>query len=643
MKQNENKAVRMGSGVRKIHTEMLTAGAENTIHGGAPRPFLFELEPVFAASSLDSCDRMLFDHGLPASNKDRRLHFKEYENPYIENELRAFVRHLIIDNHMAPRTLKTVFTCFLNTFEEFAGQYLPAYESISDYDFETLYGSYEAYLLSKGNALEWVGPHVVDGNMEYRDYRQKHQGLYLLGQFYRFVTDTAYPDTRPEFMKDVWDIRKLGVPYSIQADRPRYTLNFTKIHQPWFRDVAKKYELYRVQRRSVAAVVDDLKAFNRFSEYLEKDRPDITSFAAVDRKVMEGYFAFLRTFGYVNTSYNRRISVMKTFFEIGVLLGFEGFPVKRIITNEDYVKIVHQLPKFFSSNELKQMNEHLKDLPVQHGRIMFILENCGMRLSDLLGTTIMIDGSLCVQETEKGFVFTYCMPKVNRTNSIPVNELVGKVVLAAIEESRKLYGEDCTYIFAKSATEPIARGSFTRAMNKMAKEYDIRRDDGTPLRIMGHTFRGTIATQYANSGVHLDLIRLMLGQTKIGVLKHYITIHGDAMNAYMQPIHEENERLIQSIGKPSANLQDKTTGTPMIPLANGLCARKSNESCRHANACYRCRMFHPQKECLNLYRMQLLEAENNIAMADAAGYDKILRENKDLADRLKAIIASLEG
>ena len=630
------------SKVKTIREERITAGAEGSADDGA-RPFLFVLEPKYAAATLDSTDRSVFSHGQPLTCKDKLLHFKTYKNPYIENELRGFVRHLIVDNDMAPRTLETIFSLFLGSFEEFAAQYLPGYVSISDYDFESLYSCYEKFLLDKGNKLVWVGPHVVDEFMNYRDYGQKHQGLYVIGRFYRYVTDVAYPDTRPEFVKDVWDIRNLGVPFSIQADRPRYTVNFTKITQPWFRNAAKKYVFYRIQRRSMAAVVDDMKAFNRFSEYLQEKRPGITSFAMIDREVMEGYFAFLRTFGYANTAYNRRISVMKTFFEIGNLLGFNGFPTKRLISNADYVKIVQHLPKFFSAAELKQMNEHLQDLPVQHGRIMFVLESCGMRLSDLLGTTILVDGEFCLQKTEGGYVFTYKMPKVNRTNSIPVNELVGKVLLSAIEDSRSRFGDDCEYIFAKSVTEPIARGSFTRAINQMSKKYDLRRDDGTPLRITGHTFRGTVATQYANSGIHLDMIRLMLGQRKIGVLKHYITIHSEAMNAYMDPIHTENERLIQNIGNESSQIMAEVDDGPMLPLPNGRCGRKSSEACKHANACYRCRMFHPIKACLNLYRMQLQEAENNIYMARLNGYGRIQADNEDLAERLRTIISSLEG
>ena len=642
MNKNENHPV--SKGVIKTsdtNSVVLAAGAENIVTE-RNRPFLFEIEPFFSAMALDSTDRNIFTHGQPATTKDHLIHFCTFENPYLENELRGFVRHLVKDEDMAASTLQPVMTSFVGRFEDFVKEYLPGYVSISDYDFESLYAAYTEYLFNNGYTLICKGPSVVDGDMNRREYCTKNQKLYLIRRFYQFIADTVRPDTRPEFLKDIWDIRKLGVPYSTQADRSRYTINFSRISQLWFRDVVKKYVFYRVQRRKMSAVLDDMKAFNCFSEFLRKKRPDIDDFRMINRDVIVDFKAYLLTYGYVKTTYNRRLSVMKTFFETGICLNFEGFPTKKLIKSEDFVKTVCHLPKFFSENELKQMNEHLQDLPKQYGRIMFVLENCGMRLSDILGTPIMNDGKLCIQRTDSGFIFTYFMPKVRRTNTIPVNTLVGEVILSAIEESRQNYGEDCVYIFAKSVAEPISRSVFLRAMNEMSKKYDLRKDNGDPLRIRGHAFRGTVATQYANSGIHLDLIRLMLGQQEIGVLKHYITIHSDTMTAYMDPIIQENEALIQNIGNVDADIFSVSENDLMLPLPNGRCGRKSSESCKKANACYRCRMFHPQKQFIDTYKMQLQEAERNICMARAEGYDRILADNEDLADRLKEIILSLE-
>lgn len=622
----------------------MASGTADTA-GNAPRPLLFDLDPFFSGEYLDSKNKTFFSHGTGKPGRDGLIKLRTSGNAYLDNELRGFVQHLVVDRKMAARTLLAVVWSMFSQFASFITERHPEYVSIIDYDLEELLAEFEQHVLDRGEKTVWNGPRVVDGDMNIRKYTQKSAGVYNISRMYRYISDIVYPDTTPERVKDIWDVRLLGIPFSTPENRPRYTVNFAKITQPWFKDTAKRYAFYRLQRRTMAAVLDDLKGFNIFSRFLREKHPEIQSFSEIDRDIIKDFFTFLNGFGYSNTVYNRRISVMKTFFEIGNLLGFDGFPAKEIIFVEDYVKIVHHVPNFFTDNELRQMNEHLKELPVQHGRAFFILENCGMRTSDLFSSPIIIDGEFCLKESgDDGFVFTYMMPKVHRTNSIPVNEIVGNVILSAIEYSREMYGEDCRYIFAKSKTRPICNEAFVRAMNEMSKKYDLRKDDGTPLRIRGHTFRGTVATQYANSGINLELIRLMLGQRKLGVLKHYITIHSETMLGLMQNITDTNDQLIRSIGNVDASVIKENDEGSMRVLPNGVCGRAAySEGCRKANACYKCRMFHPRKEFLYIYKDQLCKAEANIEMAELHGYAKIAEENRELAKTLKKIISDLEG
>lgn len=53
------------------------------------------------------------------------------------------------------------------------------------------------------------------------------------------------------------------------------------------------------------------------------------------------------------------------------MLDLDNFPTKPLILNTDFRKIVHKLPSFFTDNELKQMNDHIEDLPIQIGRMFY--------------------------------------------------------------------------------------------------------------------------------------------------------------------------------------------------------------------------------------------------------------------------------
>ena len=141
------------------------------------------------------------------------------------------------------------------------------------------------------------------------------------------------------------------------------------------------------------------------------------------------------------------------------------------------------------------------------------------------------------------------MPKVHRNNTIPISTLVAEVIQEAISYSQEHYGSKCKYIFAKSIDQPISVDTFSNQVNRMSLRNNIVRDDGTPLRITGHTFRGTVATQYANCGISMDVIRLMLGQKKLGVLSHYVAIHEDKMIEYLKPITDESNACKAEIKK----------------------------------------------------------------------------------------------
>ena len=328
---------------------------------------------------------------------------------------------------------------------------------------------------------------------------------------------------------------------------------------------------------------------------------------------------------------------------LGNIMFEDDFPTVPLFFNSDFDKVVHKDPIPFTKHELRQMNAHVSELPVQVGRMLFVLENCGMRMSDLCSSPILVEGQHCIKQLkEDEFLFTYYMPKSHRTNTIPVAPIVAEVINSAIETSQSEHGSDCKYIFARTNKTCISQDTFVRHMNNMSKRNDLKTDDGKPLRIKGHTFRRTVATEYANMGISMDLIRMMLGQRSIGVLKHYVTIHSATMIDAMKNIIDEDDRMIRNMGNVDTAVVEEATTEEMIPLPNGYC-RKSVASgpCEHANACYTCRMHRASKEFLPVYEAQLREAEYNIEIAKINGYERFLQINETLAKNLRRIIQEL--
>ena len=183
-------------------------------------------------------------------------------------------------------------------------------------------------------------------------------------------------------------------------------------------------------------------------------------------------------------------------------------------------------------------------------------------------------------------------------------------------------------------------------MNQLSFNNNIFDDTGNLLRIKSHVFRGTVATQYANLGIDLNVIKMMLGQSSLGVLKHYVTIHDVNMIECMKSITLEDNEYIANIGNIENIDKSKITDDNVIatPLPNGSCT-KSLESgkCAHANACYSCRMFKPNRIYLKLYKRQLQESERNIEIAEINGFERLKQINIDLRNDLIKIIKAIEG
>ncbi|SEL35952.1 tyrosine-type recombinase/integrase [Ruminococcus albus] len=611
--------------------------------------FLFELKDFILEDTIDSKNKDIFPDRASKRNPVKRNRIPAlypFNNPYVDNEVRGFIQHLILDLHSAPGTVQEYIECFAKPWSKFINNHNEEQIfSVTQFAYEDIYSLYIEFLSDEGYKLTLTSVHHIGGDMEWLHYNYPSHHISYFIRYYKYIHSVAYPDTRSEYEKDAWDIRNLGIPFSTSVCRSRYTVSFRNISQGWLVKAAKEYCYYRIQSRTISAVLDDIKGLNLFSAFLEAEHSEINHLDELTRPIIEEYFAFIDKKNFVTTTYNRRISVLRTFLLIGNMLDLEHFPTKPLIQNDDYRRVVHKMPKCFSEFELKQMNTHINDLPIQIARIFFILENCGMRVSDICSSPINPNGEYCLGKNDNNeYIFTYYMPKAHRYNTIPVSDMVGEIIESAIEDSRNEFGENCTYIFAIDVDKPISSETFSHHMNVMAKNNDLRRDEGTPLRIKGHTFRGTVATRFANDGISMDVIRMMMGQRKMGVLNHYVKIHEKTMQEYLKPITEENEMMIQHIGKTDYDGIEPIPEPSLIPLSNGRCAKKvSTGICDHANRCYSCQMFRPSISCISLYEHQLNEAENNIAIAKLHGFDRILEKNEQLKEDLIRILKKLEA
>ena len=572
--------------------------------------------------------------------------FNDKLNPAIKNEIKWWLQNLREENCLAGSTLAGYCKTFVSKFSKMLIEKNPTMMSIIEVSYDVIYTEFKQYLIDNNyKVMAKLGTKsYISANMEYKTYYCKSDSLYQLEKYYKFVDAYYNPYEVFEKDKDIWDIRKLGIKYNVLPSRPRYTINYNNVKQDWLKQAIKDYNYIRIPKQAISTVLDDMKAFNLFSGFLSQCTIKVSSIVEVDRNVAKAFIRYLRTKDFEPTTYNRRISAIKTFLEIGNIFELEGFSSRAIFSRNDFIKRVRKLPIPFSDNELRQINANMDKLPYPMDAILFVIERHGLRMSDMCSATIYVNGKYCLKKIdEDNILFTYYQMKTHKTNVISIDSGVAGVLESSIEKSKESFGDDATYIFSKEKKLPVGEESFIYHLNKLCMENNITGDNGELLRIKGHTFRRTLATDYANMGMDLNIIKSLLGQSKMDVLTHYIKIHGVEMNRYIQPITEENNELIASIGKEIDPISKEEYNGDFLSLSCGYCSKKVNTGiCDHANACYGCKMFVPLKSKLPLYKKQLVSVEISILVCQSKGYERLLEKNLQLRTQLQTIVLELE-
>jgi hypothetical protein len=164
----------------------------------------------------------------------------------------------------------------------------------------------------------------------------------------------------PEFTKDVWDARRMGVVTSLL--RSDYCLSFVKLSQPWLRLATKHFIRHTLVTTSYSDARGKLLALKRFSDYLAQLPPGITP-EVIDRPLIVAYEAHLRTLGVAPATIGLWLVALRSFFELCAREGWAAVPERPLIYREDFPRHVRRLPRFIAEDVLQQLNAHLDATP----------------------------------------------------------------------------------------------------------------------------------------------------------------------------------------------------------------------------------------------------------------------------------------
>jgi len=454
------------------------------------------------------------------------------------------------------------------------------------------------------------------------------------------VVQEAY-DKRPEYEREIWDLRHLGL--NCNPAISDYKLNFIHLQQPWLLAAGKAFMRYSLACYSTKTCHCRLAALTPFSTFLTEHYPDLEP-NELNRAVLVEYLSYLSGSGLAATTWAHHLVHLRVFLELCSQESWAGVPDKRLIYDEDFPSRTQWQPRFIPAEVLEQLNQCLDKFPPPLNSMVYLLRECGMRISELL--TLSLD---CLSQDANGDWFMrYYQYKLNKEHTIPISREVAEVVQQQQLKVRAKWESNLTILFPNSKGRCFKERSFFKALNRAGCTNNIRAGDGQLYRFQAHQFRHTLATQMINNGVPQHIIQRFLGHESPEMTMHYAHIHdqtlkeeyfrfqGQMVNAAGQVVKHESD-----VNAPDLQWLKKNILAQVLP--NGYCVLPIMAGpCPHANACLTCTHLRTDASFLQQHKAQLHQTEQLLEIACANHWQRQIEMNERVKENLSRIIEGLE-
>ncbi len=527
--------------------------------------------------------------------------------------------------------------------------------SLTERDVKYLTTSFRSFLLKNGLYRDRVGT-TLDSNQQLVEYSAEDPRINTLSQIYKIVQN--FYDDRDEYKKDVWDIKKLGVKGN--PSRSIRTLNFSRIKQLWLLNGAKKFIKYSLTIYSLQESVSRLQGLVNFSNFVSKKYPQLSP-EHISRSLIEDYLSYLLSSDLAEATRHRHISVLNIFLEMCVKEEWLNVLDKRLIYQEDFPHIPKRKPRFIPEEVMQQLNQNLDKLEPTFQRMVLIIQEGGMRIGELCRMPFN-----CLTQDHSGDYFLqYYQYKMKRDHSIPISSEIAAVIQEQQKETKQKHG-NYPYLFASTyhsnKREPIKQYVFSKAINRLAYNFNICDKSGNPWRFQAHQFRHTVGTRMINLGVPQHIIQRFLGHDSPEMTSVYAHIHDQTLK---EEFAKFKHKMVDITGKVIEPEKVKTEMTEGIDpnsideqwmrknilaqaLPNGLCGLPIVQgACPYgANKCLSCTHFKTDTRYLDKHKDHLERTSKIVEWAyenqDSRRSREILKENLPVKENLERIITALQ-
>lgn len=353
---------------------------------------------------------------------------------------------------------------------------------------------------------------------------------------HRQLTHGAIPlaeNPDEEWNKDIIDLRCLVAEYPKHHSAGDFTLDFTCIPQPALRALVKRYFRARLGFWAAASPRHILNSMKPFFVALGKTYPEMRSFAALTREMIEP----LLTLPAWTDQLGRRwtISAHKKGLMLGALrtifiymqrYEWEGAMTRLLIYDEDFPKQKRRRPRPLPQAVFEQLEAHANLLPPYAHNLVVILSVAGLRAEDALHLS-----ERCLDYDAAGdprlFWFNHKMKRDGRP--LPITTEVAE----AIQRQRELV-RDIPDIFGKHYLFRAKKGVYRFArfcanLNDVARRGHILDESGEIYHFKPHQFRHMVGTAMINNGMGIADVMAYLDHMSPEMTLQYAEIDDDKL------------------------------------------------------------------------------------------------------------------
>ena len=461
------------------------------------------------------------------------------------------------------------------------------------------------------------------------------------------------------FDRDIWRFDEISV--SIPETKSDYKLNFSKITQFWLKVLAKKHIRLMALTRTYSVLQHYVTSISYLSSSIATHGMTGTE-ADITRDLAILYMADLREAGLSHDTRKTRILNVKLFLEVAHREGWVNLTNPVIFYPEDTPKIPKTQPRFIPESVMQQLNKNIELLEPSLMRLMIILQECGMRVSEIATMT----KDCIIQDNDGDYFLRTYQSKMQKEHSIPITKETFNVIEKQLVYVNSVYGNDCNWLFPMEkinrngrrnsrAGMPYKTRTIIKNLNRVAELANITGTNGELYHFTTHMFRHTVGTRMINNGVPQHIVQRFLGHDSPTMTSTYAHIMDSTMKREFAKFKGlmvdiagnvfDGETIANDLSKGADNVDDQwlKRNISAQALPNGLCAMPVVQSCDKANACLICGNFRTDTRYLAHHKEQLKRTCSILDTAKQNGWTRQIEMNERLRQNLINIIEPLEA